>query len=253
MKRSTITAVIGALFFFAVISANAETVQFNAGMTAATGITGLAVGGTVYDVDFTGSISHIDWASMLDVNTLAEADAIAEAIGIALDNAGVALIEFDLPSGGVFAHTSVSLWYDSTATSLLGVAIAAGGGWGTFVGSSNAPLNTSFPFAIDLTQGDEVDTDADGVADSADNCLATANADQTDSDGDDFGNACDADFNNDCIVNAADLGEFKTAFFSQTALFDLDGDGVVNAGDLGLLRLMFFQPPGPSGTSLSCN
>ena len=36
-----------------------------------------------------------------------------------------------------------------------------------------------------------VDTDGDGVADSADNCPATANANQLDTDGDGIGDACD--------------------------------------------------------------
>jgi beta propeller repeat protein len=37
----------------------------------------------------------------------------------------------------------------------------------------------------------DVDSDADGVADCDDNCPAAANADQTDSDGDGFGDACE--------------------------------------------------------------
>jgi hypothetical protein len=39
--------------------------------------------------------------------------------------------------------------------------------------------------------GAVVDTDSDGAADSADNCPATANADQLDTDGDGVGDACD--------------------------------------------------------------
>ena len=44
----------------------------------------------------------------------------------------------------------------------------------------------------------------------------SANASQLDTDADGFGNACDGDFNNDCIVNFVDLGDLKSAFF-QTA------------------------------------
>ncbi len=253
MKRTTPLLLSLVACFFAANAANAQTIQYNAAETAATGITGLTVGGTVYDVDFTGSRTHNAWASTLDVTTEQEAEAIAEAIGLLLDDAGVALLEFDLASGNVFEHGAVSLWYDSTATSLIGVAIGAAGGWGTFVGASNAPLNNASPFAIDLTISTAVlDADEDGVEDPEDNCLFTANSDQLDSDGDDYGNACDADFDNNCIVNVLDLGLFRTAFFTSTALYDLNGDGVVNVVDLGSLRTLFFAAPGPSGVTALC-
>jgi len=49
---------------------------------------------------------------------------------------------------------------------------------------------------IDFTIAVDPDSDGDTIADSADNCPATANPDQTDSDSDNFGDACDA-FEND--------------------------------------------------------
>lgn len=151
IKRTTLlitTLVIAAGFFPA---AHAATVQFNSGMTAATGITGLDVGGTLYDVNFTGSITHNNWATMLDVTNQTDATNVIQAIGDALDAASAAKIEYDLPGGGTFEHTGASLFYDTTATDLLGVSITATSGWGFFVGGSTAPLNNSFPFAIDLT------------------------------------------------------------------------------------------------------
>ena len=236
------------------IGANAQTVEFNADMSAATGIAGLTVEGTVYDVSFTGSISHLDWASMLDVTTEADAETVVLVIAQVLDAAGVSQLEVDLPSGNTFTTSSISLWYDFNATSLVGVSITAAGGWDAFVGSSNAPLNNAFGFAIDLDISSTIpDTDEDGVDDPDDNCLLIVNADQLDTDGDGYGNACDADFDNTCNVNAVDLGLFRTAFFSADALYDLSGDGIVNVSDLGLLRTMFFQPPGPSGVTSVCN
>ena len=58
------------------------------------------------------------------------------------------------------------------------------------------------------------DLDSDGIADLVDNCLEVANADQRDTDGDLFGNACDPDLNNDFAVNFADLQIMQSQFFA---------------------------------------
>jgi hypothetical protein len=97
-----------------------------------------------------------------------------------------------------------------------------------------------------------IDSDDDGVEDEADNCILVANADQRDTDGDGFGNLCDADLNNDCIVNYADLDEMKVLFFGADPSADLTGDGRVDFADLGVMKSLFFQPPGPSGTAAAC-
>ena len=96
------------------------------------------------------------------------------------------------------------------------------------------------------------DPDNDGVDVALDNCTAVANADQRDTDRDGYGNLCDADLNNDGVVNTQDLGLLRTVFFclDDTPLCnhaDFNGDGFVNAQDLGFLRSGFFLPPGPSG------
>ena len=104
------------------------------------------------------------------------------------------------------------------------------------------------PLGLQSTQDCDVDTDGDGVPDDEDNCTAVPNSDQRDTNGDGFGNICDADLNNDLIVNATDLGLFKADFFAVGDLdADFNGDGVVNAIDLGIIKGGFFQPPGPSG------
>ena len=43
----------------------------------------------------------------------------------------------------------------------------------------------------------EVDSDSDGIANEVDNCPNTPNPSQTDSDGNDIGDACDSDFDTD--------------------------------------------------------
>jgi hypothetical protein len=98
----------------------------------------------------------------------------------------------------------------------------------------------------------EADADADGVGDAADNCQLVANADQRDSNADGFGNVCDPDLDDDCIVNFVDLGLMKGVFFGADPDADLDGNGSVNFVDLGLLKGLFFLPPGPTGVPNAC-
>ena len=88
-----------------------------------------------------------------------------------------------------------------------------------------------------------------------DNCIDVANGplipdaggnSQRNTDGDEYGNYCDPDFDNDLTINAADLAYMKTHFFTGDPDADLNGDGSVNAADLATLKRMFFAPPGPS-------
>ncbi|MFK8014256.1 MAG: hypothetical protein AB8G17_02285 [Gammaproteobacteria bacterium] len=104
---------------------------------------------------------------------------------------------------------------------------------------------------LDGTLG-AADGDGDGIDDAKDNCLTVVNNDQRDTDADGFGNACDADLSDDCVVNIVDLGILRTVFFTADANADFNGDGVVNITDLGILRQMFFLPPGPSGVNATC-
>ncbi|NJN53041.1 MAG: hypothetical protein HC809_16035 [Gammaproteobacteria bacterium] len=88
------------------------------------------------------------------------------------------------------------------------------------------------------------DNDGDAIADNLDNCAYHSNIDQRDSDSDGHGNACDADLNNDDVVNALDLGLFKQRFGTRDPDADLNGDGVVNVLDWGVLKRLFGKAPG---------
>jgi len=100
------------------------------------------------------------------------------------------------------------------------------------------------------------DSDQDGVADNADNCLLDSNPDQADADQDGFGDACDADYDNNGIVDQADVDALQAAFLSKegdanyNAAFDHDGTGSVGLGDFQVVSASLGAAPGPSG--LSC-
>jgi hypothetical protein len=96
----------------------------------------------------------------------------------------------------------------------------------------------------------EKDSDGDGIPDSQDNCILVPNKDQLDTDGDGYGNACDADLNNDGFVNSLDLVLMRGMFARRGVAGDLDGNGIVNSLDLSRFGALFGKAPGPSAFHL---
>jgi len=79
-----------------------------------------------------------------------------------------------------------------------------------------------------------------------DNCVDTPNPLQTDSDADGYGNSCDADLDNNGIVNFVDLNRFRSCFGTQDPACDLDDNGFINFADLNKLKQSFGTTPGPA-------
>ncbi len=103
--------------------------------------------------------------------------------------------------------------------------------------------------------GAVLDSDADLVPDQFDTCLDRANgpnqtSNQRDGDLDGYGNRCDPDFDQNCLVTAADFGTFLGCFGSICPHADFDGNSTVTAADFGIFLGYFGRPPGPSG--LAC-
>jgi hypothetical protein len=100
------------------------------------------------------------------------------------------------------------------------------------------------------------DDDNDGIPNTSDNCILAANGtlipdaggnSQLDTDGDGYGNMCDADFNNNGLVDAQDFLIMRQNIGSATAPDqDLNGNGIVDALDYLIMRQSIGQPPGPS-------
>ncbi|MBT8130865.1 MAG: thrombospondin type 3 repeat-containing protein [Gammaproteobacteria bacterium] len=122
------------------------------------------------------------------------------------------------------------------------------------VGQSSAiGVSSSASFVLQAGFQSPPDSEGDLVKDFMDNCILDPNTDQFDSNADGFGNLCDADINNDSIVNFADLNLLSQAFFANPELpnwnpdADLDNSGLVNFADLSIMSALFFLAPGPSG------
>jgi len=112
----------------------------------------------------------------------------------------------------------------------------------------NRELNPDDVAGIRTLYGVAPDTDGDGVVDSLDNCKLLTNANQRDTNGDGYGNACDPDFNGNGIVDSQDGALLKARFGSSVHPDqDLNGNGIVDSQDGARLKAKFGQPPGPSG------
>ena len=147
-------------------------------------------------------------------------------------------IRVDSSAGG-----SVSISFDMVTDAALG---------DTVLNVAGAAAGETDATAIAVTEITFTDSDGDGVEDFADNCTVVENASQCDSDGDGFGNHCDADFNNDGFVNFVDLGLLRVGFFGTSDEpdyneLDLNCDGAINPMDLGVFRTLFGSTPGPAG------
>jgi 1,4-alpha-glucan branching enzyme len=120
------------------------------------------------------------------------------------------------------------------------------------VGAPDLAASITLPghTAVVFSQGCAADADADGICDAKDGCTAKATRFTADADGDGFGNACDADLNNDGVVGIPDFAIFLQHFGGSDALADFDGDGSVGAWDFVFFRQSLGLAPGPSG--LAC-
>jgi len=120
----------------------------------------------------------------------------------------------------------------------------------------------AFGFALNANAGAVTDGDSDLVPDAFDNCSALANgpaegSNQVDADVDGYGNACDADYDQDATqaVNTLDFSIFLSAFTggSPTTVTDHDGDGSTTTIDFSTFLAAFQSAApqvGPSG--LAC-
>jgi len=93
----------------------------------------------------------------------------------------------------------------------------------------------------------------DGVPEVIDNCIERCNTNQDDTDRDDCGNLCDADYDNTGRVGFPDFGAFVGAFGSTNEEFchtePIPGC-TVGFPDFGFMVANFGLVPGPSSTTI---
>ncbi len=113
-------------------------------------------------------------------------------------------------------------------------------------------LLTYAPAAI---TGYIADADSDLVPDVFDNCSLNANGpndphDQTDTDGDGFGNSCDCDYTQDGVQLGNDVVQLFDAFNTSSPVHDNTGDGFVLGDDIVFCFGRFSGGPGPGPTAI---
>ena len=95
------------------------------------------------------------------------------------------------------------------------------------------------------------DFDGDGVNDTLDNCSENVNAAQDDTDADNCGNLCDADYDQSGSVGFPDFGLFGQAYGTANPNRKLVEPITNNVGfpDFGRFGQLYGKPAGPSGTT----
>jgi hypothetical protein len=99
----------------------------------------------------------------------------------------------------------------------------------------------------------ENDFDGDWLVNAIDNCSEAYNPRQIDTNGDGYGNVCDADYDDDAVVGAKDYMALARAFGSRRGEpaydpeIDCNGDGVIGASEAILFGRSWGGAPGPSG------
>ena len=142
-------------------------------------------------------------------------------------------------------------------------------------------LEVETSYGIGTRASEATDRDGDGHPDLLDNCLKTPNPEQQDGNGDGFGDSCDADLDQDGVVDADDVARVRAcdgadltvempvleparfdgedlgqplpapealaaALAAACRDADLDGNGLVDASDRALADGLLGQTPGPS-------
>ncbi len=138
---------------------------------------------------------------------------------------------FQKSTSGAWSEELILTPSDATLDDSYGVAVALADTGTIVIGSKNFRDTTGNQVgAVVVYEHSELDTDGDGIIDTADNCPAIVNPDQADNDLDGIGDICDVDDDNDSIDDLADNCVFTDNPGQEDT--DLDGTGDACDGDI---------------------
>ncbi len=123
------------------------------------------------------------------------------------------------PPGMLISNTGLLTWTpdeSSPQTNNITITVSDGGEDGAQAATQNFLLTVVF------------DIDQDGVENSMDNCESIPNADQANNDGDDFGDVCDFDDDNDGMSDVYEIANGFDPTNPADGAEDADGDGLSN-------------------------
>jgi hypothetical protein len=156
----------------------------------------------------------------------------------------IPLLSYSTVAGGIVVHLNHDMTYETSTIDPNALQLIV-----------NAVNFASYPCSPAAA-----DSDGDGAPDATDNCIDEPNGPaapdaggniQLDTDGDDYGNVCDCDFDQNQSCNISDFNVFLADFIATTdsgAGTDMDGNGSVGIDDFNLFLFGFIAgQPGPSG------
>ncbi|MCH2222109.1 MAG: thrombospondin type 3 repeat-containing protein [Dechloromonas sp.] len=140
------------------------------------------------------------------------------------------------------------------------------GGFSSTLGAAAALSLLIAGASMNVSAGPNPDVDGDGVKNLVDNCVQASNPDNDqanqsgplDADRDGFGNACDADYNNNGTINTQDFAQFSAAYgtgypgdAAYSDVIDMNANGTINTQDFASFSSGYGAGvPGPS--ALKC-